>query len=111
MVTVVNSSFYLTWGAPFSEDIVGVDPNIEGYCVDVTSSTSSSHLFHSECGINQTEYRYDSSGNLCDPVYFIITPVNVVGNGTQITIIAFHETGMLSVCIIIHSHLISVTAN
>lgn len=88
IVTFANFTFTLTWEAPYTQDIKNVDPDIEGYCVDVMSSSS---LFHSECGIDATEFAVDSSlisGSVCHTVLFAITPVNIVGNGSKITLVA-----------------------
>ena len=48
---------------------------------------SSSFLLHS-CEINETEFSFilpDDNG--CQEYIFIITPVNVVGNGTSATLL------------------------
>ncbi len=79
MLSLECSTLNLTWTPPFSLDILGVDPDITGYCVDVVSSTSSATL-HSECNITRAEFT-----NLLlptDSIQFTVTPVNVVGNGT-----------------------------
>ena len=76
----------LRWKPPFSLDITVVDPDIEGYCVDVISTTSSSTL-HSQCGINRTEFNYSLPvGTVCEDHTYSVTAVNVVGNGTRATI-------------------------
>ena len=60
-----------------------MDPDIEGYCVDVISTTSSSTL-HSQCGINRTEFNYSLPvGTVCEDHTYSVTAVNVVGNGTR----------------------------
>ena len=82
MVTVQDSNFSLTWTAPFTLDIRGVDPDIT-YCVGVVNSTSSSTL-HSECDITETDYEYPiPPDSACHNYTFIVTPVNPVGNGTS----------------------------
>ena len=81
-----DSIVSLHWKPPFSLDITGVDPDIEGYCVDVISTTSSSTL-HSQCGINRTEFNYSLPvGIVCEDHTYTVTAVNVVGNGTQVII-------------------------
>ena len=75
-----RSTITLTWRAPFTLDISRIDPDIEGYCVDVISSTSSKTL-HSECGITETEFTYPEPPG-CDGYTFTVIPVNIVGNGT-----------------------------
>ncbi len=78
-----GTTVFLTWTPPFSLDIPRVDPDITGYCVDVVSSTSSAPL-HSECNITVTEFTYPlPHRSWCDEFTFIITPVNIVGNGTS----------------------------
>ena len=87
-VTVQNSIIFLTWTAPFTLDITGVDPDIT-YCVGVVNSTSSSTL-HSQCGITETEYEYTHSiplETVCHDYMVTVTPVNVVGNGTPSTLV------------------------
>ena len=77
-------SIHLTWEAPFTLDITGEHPDIEGYCVDVMEASSSRTLL-SECGITDTRFSYPiPSESLCSPVLHIVTPVNLVGNGSSI---------------------------
>ena len=67
----------LNWTAPFTLDISTTAVDIT-YCVDVVNS--SAILLHSECGITETEYTFPRSW--CEEYTFVVTPVNVVGNGT-----------------------------
>ena len=84
MMTVQDSTISLTWTAPFTLDITGVDPDIT-YCVGVVNSTSSSTL-HLECGITETEYEYPiPSDSACHDHMVTVTPVNHAGNGTSST--------------------------
>lgn len=82
--TVLDSTISLTWIPPFSLDIPGVHPDIT-YCIDVINSTSS-QLILSQCEIGVSQYNYPRPLSLenkaCDVFIFIVTPVNVVGNGT-----------------------------
>ena len=72
---------YLNWTAPFSFDILDVDPDIT-YCVDVVNSSSSAVLY-SQCGINVTMFMYPYPFHVgCKVFLFNVTPVNIVGNGT-----------------------------
>ena len=94
MMTVQNSTISLTWTAPFTLDITGVDPDIT-YCVGVVNSTSSSTL-HSECGITETEYEYPIPPDSACHDHMVtahVTPINVVGNGTSSTLTSqvYHE--------------------
>ena len=85
-ITTSVSTLSLTWEPPFTLDITGVDPDITGYCVDVINSTSSVKLY-SQCGINETEFRYPIPPNTgCTVYHFTITSVNIVGRGEGSTI-------------------------
>ncbi len=72
----------LSWEAPSTL----LDNQVITYCVDVVNSTSSATL-HSECGITAPNFTYpiprDSD---CHAIMFTVTPVNVVGNGTNRTV-------------------------
>ena len=92
MLTIHNSTISLTWTAPFTLDITGVDPDIT-YCVGVVNSTSSS-ILHSECGITETEYEYPiPPDSACHMYMFTVTPVNVAGNGELETLILQPQEG------------------
>ena len=80
-ITTSNTTLSLTWEPPFTLDITGVDPDITGYCVDVMNSTSSVTL-HSQCRITETLFSYPIPENTnCTVVEFIVTPLNIVGQG------------------------------
>ncbi len=81
----LDSIISLTWTPPFSLDIPGVDPDITGYCVGVFIS---SLVIHSQCGITDTQYNYTVSprSTQCDNYTFTVTPVNIVGNGTSVSV-------------------------
>ena len=84
-VGVIGTEVSITWTAPFTLDISRVDPDIT-YCVDVVNSTSSSIVL-SECGITVTGFNFSIPiGRVCDNYTFTITPVNLVGNGTTVTL-------------------------
>ncbi len=53
----------------------------------VVNSTSSL-VIDSQCGITDTQYNYTVSprSTPCDTYTFIVTPVNIVGNGTSANI-------------------------
>ena len=86
MMTVQDSTISLTWTAPFTLDITGVDPDIT-YCVGVVNFTSgSSSTLHSECGITETEYEYPiPPDSACHDHMVTVTPGNPAGNGTSST--------------------------
>lgn len=93
MARLQNSTFFLNWIASESLDIAGVEPDIEGYCVDVENS--SDLMLHSECDINVTEFVFSQPPrSWCDTIVFIVTPVNIVGNGTKIAVPYYHNPGM-----------------
>ena len=72
----------LTWEPPFTLDITEIDPDITGYCVDVTSSMIS----HLEC-VNKTEFSYPVPPDAgCNTYSFTITPINIVGHGESSTV-------------------------
>ena len=80
-MTVQDSTISLTWTAPFTLDIRGVDPDIT-YCVCVTSSLT----LHSQCVITETEYEYPiPPDSACHDHMVTVTPVNPAGNGTSST--------------------------
>ena len=86
----LDSTLFLSWRAPFTLDITGIDPDIQ-YCVDVMTTTSSLTI---ACNIPTTEFSYPlppDSG--CHDYYkFTVTPVNVVGNGTPSSLYYFSNT-------------------
>ena len=68
---------HLTWDAPFSLDITGVDPDI-WYRIDVTVDNVT---FNRYDDINITEFNF-TMGNTSVIYEFQVTPVNGAGNGT-----------------------------
>jgi hypothetical protein len=78
-VELRSPTITLTWTPPFTLDITRVDPVITGYCVDIINSTSSLTLF-SSCEISGTEFSHSMALNNS---VFVVTPVNIVGNGMQ----------------------------
>ena len=88
-----NSNYTLEWVPPFSLDIASIDPDIEGYCVDITSLSTTSVL-RSQCGVNGTLFSYPiPSNDGCHDYEFTVTPVNVVGNGTTANVSHFQDQG------------------
>ena len=88
-LTEQNSTIFLTWGAPSTLDILNVDPDIEGYYVKTKKSSSTSSLLQTLDTefVNETRYSYPTPHDgACCTYMFAITPVNVVGNGTQTTV-------------------------
>lgn len=92
VMTVMNSTVMLTWSPPFTLDILLVDPDITGYCLDVVNSTSSETVY-SECNITTTQISYPRPQ--CHDHLFTITPINIVGNGTENTISYSRAVGMV----------------
>ena len=84
-----SSRLSLTWDPPYSLNIDNVDPDIEGYYVNiyVSNYTSSQELLLSEF-ITSTNFTFElpegrNSG--CDRFYFAIFGVNIVGEGAMKT--------------------------
>ena len=78
-----NGVVTVSWTAPFTLDITDVDPDIEGYCVNVVNSTTSATL-QSECDITETEFSYVlPPRSVCTTFIFTIIPRNLAGNGTS----------------------------
>jgi len=70
---------HLTWDAPFSLDITGVDPDI-WYRVEITVANITS-ITHDD--INIPEFNFTMDGVVTCVIYrFQVTPVNNAGNGS-----------------------------
>ena len=73
---------HLTWDAPFSLDITGVDPDIQ-YRVDVIVDNIPLGTYHN---INISEFNFTMDGhngtNTSVIYEFQITPINGAGDGT-----------------------------
>ena len=87
-ITERNNIITLTWEPPFTLDIPSEDPDIRGYCVDIFNSTSNM-LIYSECGIITTLFQFTPKDTVCHNYTFTIIPVNVVGNGTNNTVLYY----------------------
>ena len=91
----------LTWDAPFSLDITGVEPDI-WYRVDITeagaplSSSSTSRIVNiSEFNFTMSDYSDTSTSVIHE---FRITPINGAGNGTtSASVTGYFRGGELSV--------------
>ena len=85
----------LTWDAPFTLDITGVDPDIQ-YRVDITVANIPLNTYSISIVINLTEFNFtmdDYNGTNTSAVYaFQITPINGAGDGTT----RFPVTGYFS---------------
>ena len=84
-IELLGKVIHLTWDAPFSLDITGVDPDI-WYRVDITeagaplSTSSISRVVNiSEFNFTMNEYRDTSSRVVYE---FQVTPINGAGDGT-----------------------------
>ena len=76
----------LTWDAPFSLDLTGVDPDI-WYRVDVTVAgvPLSTHFISRIVNISKFNFSmHDYSGTNTSEIYqFRVTPINGAGNGSM----------------------------
>ena len=78
----LGKAIHLTWGAPFSLDITGVDPDI-WYRVEITVDNVPLNRYDD---INITEFNFTM--NDTSVIYeFRVTPVNGAGNGTISTFV------------------------
>ncbi len=86
VLTVQDStSLSLNWTAPFTLDIVDLDPDIT-YCVEVANFTSS-EVLDIDCGLTQPGFSYPiPEGSECFVPIFTVNPVNPAGNGTMATV-------------------------
>ena len=77
----------LTWDAPFTLDITGVNPDI-WYCVDITVNNdpfnnSSDSIPFNTYFVNTPEFNFTNNGANTSVIYqFRVTPINGAGNGT-----------------------------
>ena len=76
---------HLTWDAPFSLDITGVDPDI-WYRVDITLTNDPLNMYFINRVVNIPEFNFtmdDYNDTSTSAVYaFQVTPINGAGNGT-----------------------------
>ena len=81
---------HLTWDAPFSLDITGVDPDI-WYHVDLTVdkdsfniSSINPYFITSTVNVSEFTFKVDDHNNTSTSVIyeFRVTPINGAGNGT-----------------------------
>ena len=83
MVTVANSTAFLSWIPPFSLELLHEEPI--GYCVDIHRSNL---LVHSECDIEKTRYSYPLPPDSACHIYSLsVTPISLLGSG-QVDLIA-----------------------
>ena len=79
----LGKAIHLTWDAPFSLDITGVDPDI-WYHIEITVDNVPLNRYDD---INITEFNFTM--NDTSVIYeFRVTPVNGAGNGTISTSVA-----------------------
>ena len=87
MVDLTRNVSTLSWVAPFSLDLTGIDPDIV-YCVEVYNITCGRSLLISECDVMETSYTNDSlmPGYIYE---YTVTPrsnVDGASNGTSINV-------------------------
>ena len=77
---------HLTWNAPFSLDITGVDPDI-WYHIDITLMNDPLNMYFINRVVNIPEFNFtmdDYNDTSTSVVYaFRVTPINDAGNGTS----------------------------
>jgi hypothetical protein len=77
----------ISWEAPFSLDLTGIDPDIV-YCVEVYNITCGRSLLISECDVMETNYT--NAALLPGYIYeYTVTPrsnVDLASNGTSLSI-------------------------
>ena len=77
---------HLTWDAPFSLNITGVDPDI-WYRLDITVTDDPLSMYFSSRIVNIPEFNFtvdDYNDTSNSVVYeFRVTPINGAGNGTR----------------------------
>ena len=93
MINLTRNVSTITWVAPFTLDLTGVDPDIV-YCVEVYNITCGRSLLISECDVMETMV-YTNDAFLSGYIYeYTVTPMsNVEGaaNGTSLTVTGTHE--------------------
>ena len=88
----------LTWDAPFSLDITGIDPDI-WYRVDITVdnnpfNNSSDSIPFNTYFVNITEFNFINNGANTSVIYqFRVTPINGAGDGTTSTPVTDYFSG------------------
>ena len=91
----------LTWDAPFTLNITGVDPDI-WYRVDVTVSNSPFSTYND---INFTQFNFTMDGhngtNTSVVYEFRVTPINGAGAGTPSDLVSGYFSGCKSFNIVI----------
>ena len=84
-VDYVNPSFVISWQPPFTLDVPG--PVDITYCILITNvSSSSPSPLENSCGIVPATYSVNLNFDPCVEYNVVITPQNVLGNGTSATV-------------------------
>lgn len=101
-------AIHLSWVAPPSLDLTGIDPDIAQYEISV---------FHNKTGDSEnfttlhTEYTYlvhqIYSTDLCQDLEFSVLALNTVGRGSKNTINVALQEGIQTTCIVIPIILLS----
>lgn len=84
--SVYNSTIFLTWTMPFTLDIVGVDPDISYYSVEV--NVHSQDMTEMQIvNVNETKFQHAlPHRNWCYEFTFVVTPWNLAGRGRNLSI-------------------------
>ena len=103
-----NLAIHLTWGAPPTLDLTGVDPDIIHYEISVFNKTGESENFTAL----HTEYTYRARQvqctDLCQDLEFSVLALNIVGRGNKNTISIAPQEGIIH---IYQSNIIIPSAN
>ena len=87
-VEFLGQVIHLTWDAPFSLDVTGVDPDI-WYRVDITVDNTPLNIYND---INITEFNFTVEDDSL--MYkFQVTPINGAGNGTVSNLVTGYFRG------------------
>ena len=77
----------LTWDPPSTLNITAVEPDISSYIVCSNISTECTTINVTDAGSNSSDLRKHVFPNLRAYINFIVTAVNIVGDGESISIV------------------------
>ena len=91
-----NFNIFLVWTRPFTLDITEVEPDICGYCVEISAEFEDE--IPSSCEIMMPHFNFTLPyKSVCYTYNFTVYALNVVGNGTRRNKLHYkNETSMLN---------------